>query len=103
MSDSQPQASGSSANPTWKKGKDWSAFEKEMRKEEAKAKESLEDEKGINELIQEIYEKGSDDVKKAMIKSFTESGGTVLNTDWEEVSQGKVQVKTPDGMEFKKW
>lgn len=32
-----------------------------------------------------------------------ESGGTVLSTNWEEVGSKRVEVKPPDGMEFKKW
>lgn len=32
-----------------------------------------------------------------------ESGGTVLSTNWKEVAGQKVDVKPPDGMEFKKW
>jgi suppressor of G2 allele of SKP1 len=38
-----------------------------------------------------------------MNKSFQESGGTVLSTNWSEVGKGHVGVKPPDGMEFKKW
>lgn len=33
----------------------------------------------------------------------TESGGTVLSTNWDEINKGKVDVKPPDGMEFKKY
>ena len=33
----------------------------------------------------------------------TESGGTVLSTNWDEVGGKKVEVQPPDGMEFKKW
>ena len=32
-----------------------------------------------------------------------ESGGTVLSTNWGEVGKDKVEVKPPDGMEYKKW
>lgn len=32
-----------------------------------------------------------------------ESGGTVLSTSWNEVAQKKVEVKPPDGVEWKKW
>lgn len=32
-----------------------------------------------------------------------ESGGTVLSTSWNEVSQKKVEVKPPDGVEWKQW
>lgn len=32
-----------------------------------------------------------------------ESGGSVLSTNWGEVGKDKVDVKPPDGMEWKKW
>ncbi|XP_023024371.1 suppressor of G2 allele of skp1 [Leptinotarsa decemlineata] len=87
--------------PTSKKGKDWSVVEKEIIQQEAQ--EKPEGEEAINKLFQEIYGKGSDEVKRAMNKSYMESGGTVLSTNWSEISKEKVQVKPPDGMEFKKW
>jgi suppressor of G2 allele of SKP1 len=36
-----------------------------------------------------------------MIKSFTESKGTVLSTNWGEVKNGRVDMKPPEGSEFK--
>jgi len=38
-----------------------------------------------------------------MNKSFVESGGTVLSTNWSEIGKGKVEGKAPDGLEMKKW
>lgn len=32
-----------------------------------------------------------------------ESGGTVLSTNWGEVGEKKVEMKPPDGMEWKKY
>ncbi|KAH7954370.1 hypothetical protein HPB49_018047 [Dermacentor silvarum] len=32
-----------------------------------------------------------------------ESGGTVLSTNWEEISSKTTPVKPPDGMEYRKW
>ena len=32
-----------------------------------------------------------------------ESGGTVLSTNWGEIGGKKVDVKAPDGMEWKTW
>lgn len=87
--------------PTSKKGKDWSAIEKDMKDQESK--EKREGKEAVNQLFQEIYSKGSDEVKKAMNKSYIESGGTVLSTNWEEIRRDKVPVKPPDGMEWKQW
>ena len=38
-----------------------------------------------------------------MMKSFQESNGTVLSTNWNEVGKEKVEMKPPDSMEFRKW
>ncbi|KAJ8954160.1 hypothetical protein NQ318_005754 [Aromia moschata] len=74
--DPVPQLSGPPSYPTSKKGKDWSAVEKEITKQEQQ--EKPEGEEALNKLFQEIYGKGSDEVKRAMNKSYMESGGTVL-------------------------
>lgn len=60
-------------------------------------------EAALNELFQQIYGQGSDDVRRAMNKSFVESGGTVLSTVWNDVKKGTVEVKPPDGVEYRKW
>ncbi|CAH1403852.1 unnamed protein product [Nezara viridula] len=57
----------------------------------------------LNALFQKIYSEGSDEVKKAMNKSFLESGGTELNTNWDAVSKGRVTIKPPEGMEWRTW
>lgn len=33
----------------------------------------------------------------------SESGGTVLSTNWKEVGEKKIDIQAPDGLEFKKW
>lgn len=65
--------------------------------------EKLEGEAVLNALFHKIYSEGSDEVKKAMNKSFMESGGTELNTNWDAVSKGKVSIKPPEGMEWRNW
>ncbi|XP_038056178.1 protein SGT1 homolog [Patiria miniata] len=80
--------------------RNWDKIGKEAEEEE---KEKAEGEAALNQLFQKIYGDASDDVKKAMNKSFTESGGTVLSTNWKEIGPQKTEIKPPDGMEYKKW
>jgi len=81
-------------------GRDWSAIDKNLASEIDEKKEG---EAALNEMFQKIYADANDDVKRAMNKSFQESGGTVLSTNWGEIGKEKTEVKPPDGMEFKKW
>ncbi|XP_056633546.1 protein SGT1 homolog [Diorhabda sublineata] len=97
----EPITSGPPAYPTSKKGTDWNRVVKEIMEEEAKEKPEGDD--AVNKLFQEIYSNGGDEVKRAMNKSFMESNGTVLSTNWNEISKQKVEVKPPDGMEWKKY
>nr|XP_045582817.1 protein SGT1 homolog isoform X1 [Procambarus clarkii] len=80
---------------------DWNKLEAEVKKEEEE--EKLEGDAALNQLFQKIYGQGSDETRRAMNKSFMESGGTVLSTNWKEVAGQKVEVKPPDGMEYKQW
>jgi suppressor of G2 allele of SKP1 len=71
-------------------------------------KEEVEEEKpdgeaGLNKVFQDIYSNASDEQKRAMMKSFLESGGTVLSTNWDEVGKGEVKGSPPAGMEMRKW
>jgi len=90
----------SSVRAPYASGRDWNKIEKTLA---AEAEEKKEGEQALNEMFQKIYADASDDVKKAMNKSFSESGGTVLSTNWNDIGKEKTDVKPPDGMEFKKW
>jgi suppressor of G2 allele of SKP1 len=57
----------------------------------------------LNSFFQKIFADADDDTKKAMMKSYQESGGTTLSTNWDEVRKSKVDVKPPAGSEWKKW
>ncbi|CAF0908742.1 unnamed protein product [Brachionus calyciflorus] len=84
-----------------RKPKNWDKLVADVVAEEKD--EKLEGDAALNKLFKQIYENGSDEVRKAMNKSFSESGGTVLSTNWTDVGAKKLDVKPPDGMEFKKW
>ncbi|CAH8555040.1 unnamed protein product [Schistosoma rodhaini] len=75
---------------------DWNKIDKEAAEIEG-------EEDPLNKLFKNIYENASDETRRAMIKSFTESAGTVLSTNWSEVGAGKVEIRPPDGMEYKKY
>ena len=53
------------------------------------------------QLFQDFYKGADPDTQKAMMKSYQESNGTALSTNWAEVSKGKVETTPPDGMEPK--
>lgn len=57
----------------------------------------------VNDFFRKIFADADDDTRRAMMKSFQESGGTTLSTNWDEVKKGKVEVKPPSGAEWKKW
>jgi suppressor of G2 allele of SKP1 len=80
---------------------DWDALEAELKAEEAE--EKPEGDAALNKLFQDIYGKADDDTRRAMNKSFQESGGTVLSTNWGEIGAKKTEVQPPTGMEAREY
>ncbi|KAL3365730.1 hypothetical protein AABB24_010730 [Solanum stoloniferum] len=83
------------------KCKDWDKLDAQMKKEEKE--EKLEGDAALNKFFRDIYKDGDEDARRAMMKSFVESNGTVLSTNWNEVGSKKVEGSPPDGMELKQW
>jgi len=88
-----------------KQKRDWNQVDKECEME-------LKNEKGagdeaLNKLFRQIYENADEETKRAMNKSFSTSGGTVLSTNWGEVAradyEGKDRPTPPDGQEWRDW
>ncbi|KAI9647674.1 Cochaperone protein [Ciborinia camelliae] len=90
--------------------KDWDALASSALKSEKKEgdKETTgddDDEDGdpMNAFFKKLYKGADPDTKRAMMKSFQESNGTALSTNWADVSKGPVETSPPDGVEAKKW
>ncbi|KAI6800007.1 SGS-domain-containing protein [Hortaea werneckii] len=56
-----------------------------------------------NAFFKKLFKNATPETQRAMMKSYTESNGTALSTNWDEVSKGKVETTPPDGMEARKW
>ncbi|KAG0166864.1 Protein SGT1 A [Apophysomyces sp. BC1034] len=82
-----------------RKPKDWNKLAREIDQEQDKP----EGEAALNALFQKIYKDADEDTKRAMMKSFVESNGTCLSTNWSEVGSKKVETKPPEGMVAKKY
>ncbi|THX82284.1 SGS-domain-containing protein [Aureobasidium pullulans] len=74
-------------------------------KSDGKIEEEEDDEGGdaVNGFFKKLYAGADADTRRAMMKSFSESNGTALSTNWEEVKKAKVETNPPDGLEAKKW
>ncbi|KAL6774566.1 SGTA1 [Auxenochlorella protothecoides x Auxenochlorella symbiontica] len=64
---------------------DWDAVEAAVKAEEKQ--EQPEGDAGVMKFFQELYQNGDEDFQRAMMKSYVESGGIELSTNWKEVAK----------------
>ncbi|KAF7868391.1 hypothetical protein EAF04_004923 [Stromatinia cepivora] len=107
-----PKAGKAPSYPTSSRNgpKDWDALASSALKSEKKegGKETTgddDDEDGdpMNSFFKKLYKDADPDTKRAMMKSFQESNGTALSTNWADVKKGPVETNPPEGVEAKKW
>ena len=96
---SRPAYPSSKAAQT-KRPTDWDKLEAELDAEEEEAPTG---DAALNKLFQDIYGKADDETRRAMNKSFQESGGTVLSTNWAEIGAKTTEAQPPEGMEARKY
>ncbi|KAI3704857.1 hypothetical protein L1987_75086 [Smallanthus sonchifolius] len=87
--------------PSSRPTRDWDKLEAQVKKEEKD--EKLDGDAALNKFFRDIYKDADEDTRRAMRKSFVESNGTVLSTNWKEVGSKLVEGTPPEGMEMKKW
>ncbi|KAK0636064.1 SGS domain-containing protein [Bombardia bombarda] len=75
--------------------KDWDKLED--------GEEDDQEKQDVNFFFKQLYKGAAPEQQRAMMKSFTESNGTALSTDWNDVKARKVETLPPDGVEVKKW
>lgn len=99
LSNSAYSATDATASARAAQRKNWDSITTDILSSE-KAKTTNEDanvggDNTVNEFFQKIFGDADEDTKKAMMKSYSESGGTTLSTNWDEVKKEKVTVKPP--------
>lgn len=65
--------------------------------------EKAEDEGDADEFFRKLYKDADPDVRRAMMKSYVESNGTALSTNWKDVKDKKVETVPPEDMVAKDW
>ncbi|KAH7368715.1 oxidosqualene:lanosterol cyclase [Plectosphaerella cucumerina] len=65
--------------------------------------EDTDEKASVNDFFKNLYSGATEEQRRAMMKSFTESNGTSLSTNWDDVKDHKVETVPPEGVEAKKW
>ena len=108
---SNPSKPDGPAYPTSSKHgpKDWDRLATDLTKKpkkgegEEEAGYDSDDGDPVNAFFKKLYKDATPETRRAMMKSYQESNGTALSTNWAEVSKGPVETTPPEGMEARKW
>merc|ERR1712233_31672 len=81
----------------------WNKLDKEMDAEEKELKPG--GSVGMDQLFKQIFRDATPDTRRAMMKSYQTSGGTVLSTNWDEVGKTDYEknITPPKGMEVRQY
>ncbi|KAL4445985.1 hypothetical protein ABPG74_010977 [Tetrahymena malaccensis] len=90
------------------KKKNWDKIDMEIEEDMKKNKnEYMISDDPMKGIFKQIYDASDENTKRAMMKSYLTSGGTVLSTNWDEVKdkdyEGKDRPEAPKGQEWRKW
>lgn len=79
----------------------WRKLDAEMDAEEKELKPGGSD--GMDQLFKQIFRDATPETRRAMMKSYQTSGGTVLSTNWDEVGKTDYEknITPPKGMEVR--
>ena len=82
---------------------DFVKAEKEVEQQEKS--ENPEGSQELNDWFKQLYKNADEDTRRAMLKSYQTSGGTVLSTNWKEVKEKdyEKEISPPKGQEVHKW
>ncbi|KAK9458785.1 SGS domain-containing protein [Lipomyces oligophaga] len=81
--------------------KNWDALASELSKEEGT--DEIEDGDPASQFFKKLYADSDEDTRRAMMKSYVESNGTALSTNWTDVGSREVKTEPPSGLVEKKW
>lgn len=52
----------------------------------------------VNHFFKKLYKDANEDTRRAMMKSYVESNGTALSTNWSEVGKAPVETSPPGNL-----
>uniref|UniRef100_A0A060SXS3 ARAD1A06886p n=1 Tax=Blastobotrys adeninivorans TaxID=409370 RepID=A0A060SXS3_BLAAD len=94
--DDMRKALNEPALPPVNGAKNWDALASQELEQEGESEDP-------NDFFKQLFANADEDTRRAMMKSYVESNGTALSTDWNSVKTGKVETSPPDGMTAKSW